>query len=410
MKIEFNKGKIEDKEKEEVKDEEVVEVETKKEFIRQNDLKKPLLKIAIVSAAVLGVLLIILLLVSLMTPKTRSFEDIEAIMKQAAMDYFAERKNYLPSKVGDVREVDVANLVAAEKMKDLSEYTDENTVCSGRVEVEKTDDSYVYSPYLDCGDSYVTIELYKKVQKDSPIISSGYGLYSQNGNYVFRGETVNNYVKIGNTMWRILRINSDNTISLVQADIVKIQNDVGSTGYVWDDRYNPEKENNYGINNFGPSRIHENLIAIYDENYEDEVIVMTKADKEKFVLHDLCIGKRSSQDTSKDNSTECSTKLERKYVGLLTASDYMNASLDTNCTYTTNESCQNYNYLNLDKQFWLITASSENSYDVYSVAYMGGITAKRASGTGGIRLVVRLKNNVFYKSGTGTEADPYILK
>ena len=410
MKIEFNKGKIEDKEKEEVKDEEVVEVETKKEFIRQNDLKKPLLKIAIVSAAVLGVLLIILLLVSLMTPKTRSFEDIEAIMKQAAMDYFAERKNYLPSKVGDVREVDVANLVAAEKMKDLSEYTDENTVCSGRVEVEKTDDSYVYSPYLDCGDSYVTIELYKKVQKDSPIISSGYGLYSQNGNYVFRGETVNNYVKIGNTMWRILRINSDNTISLVQADIVKIQNDVGSTGYVWDDRYNPEKENNYGINNFGPSRIHENLLAIYDENYEDEVIVMTKADKEKFVLHDLCIGKRSSQDTSKDNTTECSTKLERKYVGLLTASDYMNASLDSNCTYTTNESCQNYNYLNLDKQFWLITASSENSYDVYSVAYMGGITAKRASGTGGIRLVVRLKNNAFYKSGTGTEADPYILK
>ena len=88
----------------------------------------------------------------------------------------------------------------------------------------------------------------------------------------------------------------------------------------------------------------------------------------------------------------------------------MNASLDPNCTYTTNESCQNYNYLNLDKQFWLITASSENSYDVYSVAYMGGITAKRASGTGGIRLVVRLKNNVFYKSGTGTEADPYILK
>ena len=70
MKIEFNKGKIEEKEekKDEIKDEVKEEIEEeieyqedkkeKKSFIRQNDLKKPLLKIAIIITAILGLLLI----------------------------------------------------------------------------------------------------------------------------------------------------------------------------------------------------------------------------------------------------------------------------------------------------------------------------------------------------------------
>ena len=416
MKIEFNKGKIEDKETDEIKEEITEEVEEqedvheKKSFVRQNDLKKPLLKIAIIISAVLGLLLIILLIISLMTPKTKSFEEIEAIMTNAAKSYFSERKNYLPENVGDVVEVDVANLVAAEKMKDLSEYTDENTVCSGRVEVEKTEDSYVFSPYLDCGDSYKTIELYKKVQEDNEVTTSGYGLYAQSGDYVFRGETVNNYVKLGNTMWRIVKINKDNSITLIEAEVAKVADKYGSFSFIWDDRYNTEKEAKYGINNFSASRIYDTIISIYNEKYDAEDKVLTKSDKEKLAPYDLCIGKRSESDTTKDNSTECLTRLENKYVGLLTASDYMNASLDPKCTNTTNASCQNYNYLNSRYQYWLMTASTENSYHAYAISSGKGIMGSFASNSNGIRLVVRLKNNVFFKSGSGTEDDPYILK
>ena len=422
MKIEFNKGKIEEKEekKDEIKDEVKEEIEEeidyqeekkeKKSFIRQNDLKKPLLKIAIIITAILGLLLILSLIIRLITPKTKTFEEIESIMANAAKSYFSERKNYLPENVGDVVEVDVANLVAAEKMKDLSEYTDENTVCSGRVEVEKTEDSYVYSPYLDCGDSYETIELYKKVEKDNPTVSSGYGLYAESGNYIFKGETVNNYLKLGNTIWRIVKINSDNTTTLIENDRAKVETEYSSTSFPWDDRYNIEKENNYGINNFGPSRIHEIIQGIYNEKYEQEVKIITKEDREKFAPYDLCIGKRSESDTTKDNSTECLTRLENKYVGLLTASDYMNASLDTNCTNTISESCQNYNYLNSEYPYWLMTASSDLSYYVYAAGGYDAIYKSKASSKNSIRLVVRLKNNVFYKSGTGTEEDPYIVK
>ena len=410
MKIEFNKGKVE---KEIDNDSEIVEEEKpKKEFIRQNDLKKPLFRIAVIISAVLGTLLIILLIASLVTPKTRSFEDIEAIMKQAAKEYYSERKNSLPTEVGDITEVDASSLVAAGKMKDLSEYTGENISCSGRVEVEKTEDSYVYNPFLDCGDDYITIEMYKKIQSDNKPVTAGYGLYAMNGSYVFRGEKVNNYLKLGDTMWRIVKINNDNTTTLIEADIALVEMDYVTKNFPWDDRFNLEKESNVGITNYGPSRIHESINRIYEGDYtmesNEDIKILSKEDKEKLAVHDLCIGKRSESDSSKDNSTECKTLLEDKYVGLLTASDYMNASLDSNCKSTTSYSCQNYNYLNIDRQWWLITTAAENTYTAYAVYQ--GIDSKRASSGSGIRLVVRLKNSVFYKSGSGTEEDPYIVK
>ena len=47
------------------------------------------------------------------------------------------------------------------------------------------------------------------------IVTSGYGLYAVNGNYVYRGELVNNYVKFGKTLWRIVKITSNNNIVLI---------------------------------------------------------------------------------------------------------------------------------------------------------------------------------------------------
>jgi DNA-binding transcriptional MerR regulator len=41
------------------------------------------------------------------------------------------------------------------------------------------------------------LELYSKIVNPENIVTSGYGLYSVNGSYVFRGEKVNNYVKLG---------------------------------------------------------------------------------------------------------------------------------------------------------------------------------------------------------------------
>ena len=103
-------------------------------------------------------------------------------------------------------------------MKPLAEYVGEDKTCSGVVQVEKSGTNYLYVPYLNCGDDYVTLELYRKVLANETIVTSGYGLYQTNGSYVFRGEVVNNFVKLGESMWRIVKITSNNTMYLIARD------------------------------------------------------------------------------------------------------------------------------------------------------------------------------------------------
>src|SRR5699024_10653950 len=111
------------------------------------------------------------------------------------------------------------------------------------------------------------------------------------------------------------------------------------------------------------------------------------------------------------NSIECTDVLENQMIGLLAASDYLNASLDTNCKATTDKSCQNYNYLKLSgTDWWLVTGSSLNSYEVYSVRSSGYLYETNASSYKKVRPTIMLNNNVMIKSGSGSEANPFILK
>ena len=73
----------------------------------------------------------------------------------------------------------------------------------------------------------------------------------------------------------------------------------------------------------------------------------------------LCIGSRNDEGTSKNNSEECQKKLPNQKVGLLTLSDYLYASLDSNCKKVTDRSCTNYNYLVMKTDWWLITPNAK---------------------------------------------------
>ena len=133
-------------------------------------------------------------------------------------------------------------------MKDLSEYRSDGDTCTGSVRVRKLETEYIYVPYLNCGESYITKELHSKVVEDNPVVSSGDGLYATGGNYVFRGEVVNNYVKLENDLWRIVKITSDGSIMLINANGLRINQP-------WDDRYNSTREFTSGINNYSVSRM-----------------------------------------------------------------------------------------------------------------------------------------------------------
>lgn len=391
-----------DEDDEDIKDEEEIEVEVKKKD-NDNAAKKRMIMFMGIIVGFTILLLIILFFASLGKGSNYSYTEIEKIMKNAAVSYFKDYPEYLPATEGGVVEVDSSNLVAAGKMKDLSEYT--SAKCTGSVQVEKSGSDYLYSPVLDCGSSYSTTPIATKIMEQNSLVSEGYGLYDAgNGTYVFRGEEVNNYVKMDNSLWRIVKITSDNNVVLVSQDGAGLSQP-------WDDRYNENRNYESGINNFGASRMREYLDRIYKNPVaDDHEDVVSKSDKAKIVAHSVCIGKRTSKSESNDNSIECSEVWENQKFGLLTLSDFMMASIDPNCKNAETRSCKNYNYLVVQSNWWLATANSENDSTVFMVDRSGLVTVSNASSYGTVRPVIYLNSNVKFKSGNGSLEKPYTVR
>lgn len=392
-------------EEEELLDEDELEVEETKTKSTSVEKKKLYRLMGIAMAIFVGFIILIMILSAISNSnKTYSYTEIEKIMKDAAISYFKDNKDSLPAEEGDITEIDAANLTAAEKMKDLSEYLKEGDSCTGTVQVEKTASGYLYTPYLDCGNTYATVELANKILENEEIVTTGYGLYSTKYGHIFRGENVNNYVKLDNALWRIVKITSNNNVVLVSEE---------GAGFTqpWDNRYNPDKLYESGVNNYANSRIRDYLDKLYNNPSKklDEV-VLSKKDKKKIVPYNLCISKRLTNSESKDNSVECSEIIKDQKLGLLTLSDYMYASVDENCKNSTTKSCKNYNYLAIKDSWWLVTGSKEDSYTVFQVSSNGAIKDAEAADYAEVRPVIYLNAKTLYKSGNGSLEKPYKVR
>ena len=365
------------------------------------EMKKKLMRIMLIVVGILVLLLIIILIFSLVTGGNKTYEEIEEDLKNAAIEYYEVQSGLLPQEEGETITVRASTLAEAGYMDPLSELR-EGESCSGRVEVTKVGDNIVYTPYLDCGDNYTTKELYKAVLEQG-IVTSGNGLYDLNGEKVYRGDNVNNYVQLDNALFRIVKVTSDNKLLLILNEMES------NMSTYFDDRYNQDRLSNSGFNDYRISRMYQYLDDLY--NNKQDYRLLSSNDKEKLSTFNLCIGKRNPADTTNNNSIECTDVLENQMIGLLTASDYLNASLDANCRATTDKSCQNYNYLKLSgTDWWLVTGSSLNSYEVYSVRSSGYLYETNASSYKKVRPTIMLNNNVMIKSGNGSESNPYILK
>lgn len=358
-------------------------------------LNKKLITYLIIAIGGLILLFIILGIISSIKGNRLSFDRVESKMKDAAISYYKDRVVELPGNNGGKVEIDVNTLKEAGKIKDLSKITKKGAVCTGKVVVEKNGDYYLYTPYLDCGEDYKTVSLTDKIKENNPVITENDGLYEINGDLVFRGENVNNYVSFAGKKWRIIRINSDGTLRLLQDDITYTS--------VWDDRYNINKKSYTGINDFMISRIKDELERIYTEEN-----IFNDSNKEKIALKDICIGKRYEDETNYSGSIECSKVVENSPIGLMQVNEYMMASLDKNCLYSYDMQCSNYNYLsNYTKTTWTLTADADNTHKVYK--FNGsGFTSSTASSETGLRLVIYLSGNLKYTSGDGTIDNPYV--
>lgn len=326
----------------------------------------------------------------------RSYSEIEEIMVSSAKNYLSKNKKNYPNNYNEEFVLSDNDLVEASEMDSISSYLkDKTSSCTGKVTVTNINGKYRYTPTLSCGSKYQTVKFIDYIKKVVPVVSNGNGLYNMNDELVYRGDSVNNYIQFDNHTYRIVKFSNDSA-SIIYTERL--------SSAVWDDRYNAQKKDLVGINDYSVSRIKETV----DDFYQKDI---TSNGKMLIVAHSLNIGKRSNDDTDKTLGLEKSAIIENQFVGLLSLGDYLNASLDSNCTTSVSVSCMNYNYLSKFRlPWWTITGVNENTYQVYRIAERGSADDVSASGKGYIRPVLVLSKDALYVSGTGTKADPYIVK
>lgn len=359
-----------------------------------NQLNKKMLTLIV---AVVVIFISVIIIISFVNRnRNLSFEAIETKMRNGAIKYLKQNEELLPKENGERIVVSVVDLENGKYIPMMSVMVKGETICNGEVRVMKNNNEYLYMPYLNCGNKHVTIELAKKLKED--VVSSDSGLYEMNGEFVYRGEKVNNYVLFNDRKWRILKIDNENNIKIFDA----LYRDERT---VWDNRYNPDRGQADGYNEFEKSRIYERLKTMFnDEKY------LSSSSKSLIISKDLCIGKRDVTDTKNDGSIECSETLANEPLGLMQLNEYLIVSLEPGCKKSSDRVCQNYNYLLEDGRHWFsITPYSKDSYSVFRIAG-GGTNITRASNESLIRPTLYLTSNVIYKSGTGTFDDPYIIK
>ena len=352
-------------------------------------------KIYYILAATVLIIIILVIINACSNGSGNDYEDIEKDMVEAAKEYYSARKNRLPKEDDSTVEVSIGTLIDAELIDEITDPKDSTQTCSGHVEVTKVGDDYSYIPFLTCKGNYEPKYL-TDIIKDVKTDEYGNGVYKMGDELVYRGDDVNNYVSFNNQLWRIVKVDSEGDIKLVSANY-------SEDSYVWDEAYNSDREQTVGqTTNYLLTEIRKNLNDYYDENF-------TTDSKAKIVSKDLCVGKYAEGDTFSVEK-ECSIIKENEKIGLLNATDYKNASLDSGCTNINSPECVNYNYLANSIEFytWLLNSESENTYRVYYIS--GALYSSNANSNRKINPVIYVKSDVIETGGKGTQNKPYVIR
>lgn len=349
------------------------------------------------------IFIFVLFLISSCSNTKYTYEKLEEKMVNIAKIYYESNEKELPAQDKDTRSYTLKKMISDGKLEEVSElFDDENIKCDGNVTVTNNNGFYVYTPSLTCGKDYKT-----KYLKDAIIENSlneeaaGAGLYEIGDEYIFKGDVKDNYVSFSGKTFRIIRINEDGTIRLMDND--------GLSEVVWDSKYNSDVQDSNGINEYVVSEnLYANIKTVCD-NYYNNKNVWTDEDRSYITTQTLCIGKRSNLDVTHDGSTECSVKIENQLFGALAVYEYLQAGLDQNCTNTTHNACVNYNWFtSVPDRFWTLTANVDATDRVYAIYKKP--TSSITNSYSNLSVVFNLTANVVYVDGDGTKNNPYTFK
>lgn len=201
------------------------------------------------------------------------------------------------------------------------------------------------------------------------VVSDGDGFHHDTDGYYFKGNVENNYVKFGNRLFRVIRINNDNTVRVVTDDIV--------SEFMWGEEAEYSKSNLNmwltKVDGIDQSGIYYDTIP----NVSD-FLVKTSYTTPTLSNNNVKIGKDKSSD----------------YITTLDIKDYSTANGKNG-------------FLNIKKYSWVI-GNDDSGNNLY-LDEDGNILTGTTYESYGIRAVMTFKKDLTISGGSGTRVDPYVI-
>ncbi len=187
------------------------------------------------------------------------------------------------------------------------------------------------------------------------------GLFSSSGNYIYKGDVKNNYLKYNNMLWRIVRINADNSLDIILDDYITL--------LPWGNK----------VTSFKESDIYKYINTDFLEVLNQEILNKTSFCTDK--LSDL-------------SSITCENQNSDGYVKLLDVANFLN-SVNNGKSYLVKS----------DEIFWLADYGTDKIWHTNGV----NVSQSEINSFYEIRPMVRLRNTTVYSTGDGTINNPYIV-
>lgn len=222
------------------------------------------------------------------------------------------------------------------------------------------------------------IKLYLKNEKElenlekttilaEQVVNNNYDFLKKiNKNYYFNGNINNNYISYSNLIWRIVKINEDNSMMLVSDNVI------GTLAYG------------------DISTLYDSSNLIQWLNDDNKFSKILNKREEYLTRTNTCI-----DNISDIENITCNSVNSDLYVGLLSLEDYLNTGGNT--SFINNN---NYSYL----------ANKNNEDNIWYINSDGSINYSDGSDILGIKATITLKNNINIISGNGSIEEPYIIE
>ena len=240
-----------------------------------------------------------------------------------------------------------------------------NVTIKGKVDSNTVGTYEITYTAVDSLNNRTTVTRKVKVEE---MLSSVVKNNTENGYYV--GDTTNNYILFNNMLFRIVRVNDDNSVLIVSNDALA----------------NVDYTNN---GRFKGSTLDKWLNDYFYNLLEPRYKKLIKASK---WCDDVV-------DTDNTSVTKCSRETENMNVGILSLQDY-NLSFDGTSSYLDKTNLSWYSNFASDNKAWSVTSVA---------AYPGSLVASDETNLLNVVPAITLKENITVLDGDGTYADPYIV-